>query len=71
MWDAPSPAPEGYEVFYQVYDGDILSAGNTTNTELTLTSVPIQELSCFVVAFSSNAVPSVHNNVATAQSGEK
>ena len=52
IWDAPSPRPDGYEVFYQVDGGDILSGGTTTNTALTLTGViSATELSCFVVAF--------------------
>ena len=73
MWDAPSPAPDGYEVFYQVDDGAILSAGTTNNTELTLTGEELaQELSCFVVSYSSstNTIPSARSNAATVQAGE-
>lgn len=72
MWDAPSPAPDGYEVFYQVDDDDIiLSGGTTNNTELTLTGEEVtQTLSCFVVAFSTNTIPSARSNAATALAGE-
>ena len=71
-WDAPSPAPDGYEVFYQVDGGDILSAGNTTNIELAITGVTaLQEISCFVVAFGgTNTLPSARSNVAVIQPGE-
>ena len=71
-WDAPSPVPDGYEVFYQEDGGDILSAGTTTNTMLIITGVTKQqEISCFVVAFGgTNTLPSARSNVATIQSGE-
>ena len=36
-WTAPSPAPAGYEVFYQTIGESAISGGNTSNTELTLT----------------------------------
>ena len=66
-WGAPSPTPDGYEVFYQIDGGDIFSGGTTTNTELVFTvalSSVLQELSCFVVAFSDNAIPSARSDVA-------
>ena len=70
MWDAPSPAPDSYEVFYQVENGAILSAGTTNSTELTLTDV-LQEVSCFVIAYgSTNTIPSARSNIAIAQPGE-
>ena len=69
IWDAPSPRPDGYEVFYQVDGGDILSGGTTTtNTALTLTGVISGiEFSCFVVAFSDNSLPSARSNVVILQ----
>ena len=73
MWDALSPAPVGgYEVFYQVDGGDILSAGITTNIELAITGVTMQqEISCFVVAFGgNNTLPSDRSNVAVIQPGK-
>ena len=42
-WSAPSSAPAGYEVFYQVAGGSTLSGGNTSNTELTLTGLTLGE----------------------------
>ena len=71
-WDAPSPVPDGYEVFYQVDGGDILSAGTTTNNMLIIADVTMeQEISCFVVAFGgTNTLFSARSNVATIQSGE-
>ena len=71
-WDAPSPVPDGYEVFYQMDSGDILSAGITTNTMLTITGVTeTNEISIFVVSFGgTNTLPSAHSNVAVAPSGE-
>ena len=71
MWNASSPAPDGYEVFYQADGSDILSGGTTNNTELTLTGEEVaQTLSCFVVAFSINTIPSARSNAATALAGE-
>ena len=72
MWNAPSPVPDGYEVFYQVDNGAILSAGTTNSTELTLTGEELaQELSCFVVAYGSmNTIPSARSNIAIAQAGK-
>ena len=71
-WTAPSPVPDGYEVFYQVDGGDILSAGNTTNTMLTINSATItKQISYFVVAFGgTNTLPSARSNVAVIQPGE-
>ena len=71
-WDASSPVPGGYDVFYQVDGGDILSAGNTTNTMLTITGVTsTNEISIFVVSFGgTNTLPSARSNVAVAPSGE-
>ena len=71
-WDAPSPVPDGYEVFYQVDGGDILSAGNTTNTMLTITGVTMQqEISVFVVSFGgTNTLPSARSNVAIVPPGK-
>ena len=52
---------DGYEVFYQMDGGDILSAVITTNIELAITGVTIlQDISCFVVAFGgTNTLPIV------------
>ena len=71
-WDASSPVPDGYEVFYQVDGGDILSAGNTTNTILTITGVTAMNgMSIFIVSFGgTNTLPSARSNVAVAPSGE-
>ena len=68
-WTAPSPAPAGYEVFYQAVGGSTVSGGNTSNTELTLTDLTLGETySIFVVAFgakNSPVLPSPHSNTAT------
>ena len=71
-WTAPSPVPDGYEVFYQVDGGDILSAGTTTNTVLTITGVTMQqEISCFVISFGGDtSLPSARSNLAVIQPGE-
>ena len=68
-WTAPSPAPAGYEVFYQAAGGSRLSGGNTSNTELTLSGLTLGETySIFVVAFGAEGAPvfpSAHSNTAT------
>ena len=71
-WTAPSPVPDGYEVFYQVDGGDILSAGTTTNTMLNITGVTTtNEISIFVVSFGgTNTLPSARSNVAVVPPGE-
>ena len=71
-WYAPSPVPDGYEVFYQVDGGDILSAGTNTNTMLTITGVTAtNEISIFVVSFGgTNTLPSARSNVAVVPPGE-
>ena len=71
-WGAPSPVPDGYEVFYQVDGGGILSAGTTTNTTLAITGVTVvQEISCFVVAFiDTDSLPSARSSVVIVQPGE-
>ena len=69
-WTAPSPPPAGYEVFYQTTAGDSsrLSGGNTSNTELTLTGLTLEETySIFVVAYGEEGAPvfpSSHSNKA-------
>ena len=72
-WTAPSPAPDGYEVFYQTtVNGDAVSGGNTSNTELTLTGLSTdEEYTIFVVAFGdTNTIPSPHSNTVTVPAGE-
>ena len=71
-WNASSPVPDGYEVFYQVDGGDILSAGNTTNTMLTIAGVTVaQSITCFVVAYGdSNTIPSARSSVVNVQPGK-
>ena len=72
-WTAPSPAPDGYEVFYQTaVDGGAVSGGNTSNTELTLTGLSTKvEYTIFVVAFGdTNTIPSPHSNTVTVPAGE-
>ena len=72
-WTAPSPTPEGYEVFYQLADGgDILSGGTNNDTELTLTGLTLGEIySIFVVAFggANHTLPSPHSNTVMIQAG--
>ena len=75
IWTAPSPAPDGYEVFYQTaVDGSAVSGGNTSNTstELTLTGLSTdEEHTIFVVAFGdTNTIPSPHSNTVTVPAGE-
>ena len=74
-WTAPSPAPDGYEVFYQTaVDGGAVSGGNTSNTstELTLTGLSTdEEYTIFVVAFGdTNTIPSPRSNTVTVPAGE-
>ena len=72
-WSAPSSAPAGYEVFYQVAGGSTLSGGNTSNTELTLTGLTLGEHSFFVVGYGAEGepvLPSAHSNTATVIIGE-
>ena len=70
FWTPPSPPPAGYEVFYQTTAGDSsrFSGGNTSNTELTLTGLTLEETySIFVVAFGEEGapvLPSSHSNTA-------
>ena len=55
-----SPAPAGYEVFYQtIRAGNIaVSGGNTSNTELTLTGLTLGETYyVFVVSFGAENTP--------------
>ena len=73
-WSAPSSAvPAGYEVFYQVDGGSILSGGNTSNTELTLTGLTLGTHSFFVVGYGAEGapvLPSAHSNTASVVIGE-
>ena len=72
-WSAPSSAPAGYEVFYQVAGGSTLSGGNTSNTELTLTGLTLGNHSFFVVGYGVEGepvLPSAHSNTATVTIGE-
>ena len=64
-WTAPSPPTAGYEVFYQTSAGDSsrLGAGNTSNTELTLTGLTLEVLYyIFVVAFGEEGAPVLPSN---------
>ena len=59
-WTAPSTGtpPAGYEVFYQLTGGgSIVSGGNTSNTELTLTGLTLASYSIFVVGFGEEGDP--------------
>ena len=80
-WTAPSPAPAGYEVFYQekTEAGNITintseSLGNTSKTELILTEMTLGEIySIFVVAYEAEGapvLPSAHSNTVTASFGQ-
>ena len=66
-WTAPSPAPAGYEVFYQEETNK--SLGNTSNTELILTEMTLGvTYSIFVVAYGAErapVLPSAHSNTVT------
>ena len=58
-WTAPSTGtpPAGYEVFYQLTGGCIVSGGNTSNTELTLTGLTLGNYSIFVVGYGAEGDP--------------
>ena len=59
-WTAPSTGtpPAGYEVFYQLTGGgSIVSGGNTSNTELTLTGLTLGNYSIFVVGYGAVGEP--------------
>ena len=59
-WTAPSTGtpPAGYEVFYQLTGGgSIVSGGNTSNTELTLTGLTLGSYSIFVVGYGAESDP--------------
>ena len=66
-WTAPSTGtpPAGYEVFYQLTGGgSIVSGGNTSNTELTLTGLTLGNYSFFVVGYGTEGdpvLPSAHS----------
>ena len=72
-WSAPSSAPAGYEVFYQVDGGSTLSGGNTSNTELTLTGLTLGNHSFFVVGYGAEGapvLPSAHSDTASVVIGK-
>ena len=59
-WTAPSTGtpPAGYEVFYQLTGGgSIVSGGNTSYTELTLTGLTLGSHSIFVVGYGAEGDP--------------
>ena len=59
-WTAPSTGapPAGYEVFYQSTGGSsIVSGGNTSNTELTLTGLTFENNTIFVVGYGAEGKP--------------
>ena len=69
-WTAPSPAPAGYEVFYQTTsDADRLSAGNTTSTMMTVTGLTLGvTYLMLVVSFGvegAPVLPSAHSTAVT------
>ena len=69
-WTAPSTGtpPAGYEVFYQLTGCVIVSGGNTSNTELTLTGLTLGSYSIFVVSFGAEedpVLPSTHSETAS------
>ena len=70
-WTAPSTGtpPAGYELFYQLTgEGSIVSGGNTSNTELTLTGLTLGNYSIFVVGFGEEekpVLPSAHSETTT------
>ena len=74
-WTAPSTGapPAGYEVFYQLTGGgSIVSGGNTSNTELTLTGLTLGNYSIFVVGFGAEGdpvLPSARSEIATIMTG--
>ena len=72
-WDAPSPTPAGYEVFYRTtsYPYTQISGGNTSNTELTLTGLSLEKLYyIFVVAYGDKyTLPSPHSNTFSLEPG--
>ena len=63
------PAVASYEVFYQLTGGgSIVSGGNTSNTELTLTGLTLGNYSIFVVGLGAEGelvLPSDRSNIAT------
>ena len=69
-WTAPStpPALGGYEVFYQTAAGSNGSS-TTTNTELTLTGLMLEQTySIFVVAFGQEGAPVLPSNHSNTES---
>ena len=80
-WTALSPAPAGYEVFYQekTEAGNVTistseSLGNTSNTELILTEMTLGETyPIFVVAYEAEGapvLPSAHSKTVIASFGQ-
>ena len=58
-WTAPSPAPAGYEVFYETTsDATRLSVGNTTSTIMTVTGLTLGvTYNFFVMSFGAEGAP--------------
>ena len=59
-WTAPGTPLAGYEVFYQLTEVEcscIVSGGNTSNTELTLTGLILGKYSIFVAGFEAEGKP--------------
>ena len=66
-WTAPLAPVSGYEVFYVTAAGETHSAGNTTDTNLTVSGLS-DVCSVFVVAYGGNStseytLPSARSNV--------
>ena len=66
-WTAPATPVSGYEVFYVIAAGETHSAGNTTDTNLTVCSLS-DVCSVFVVAYEGDStsefiLPSARSNV--------
>ena len=74
FWTAPSTGtpPVGYEVFYQLTGGgSIVSGGNTSSTELTLTGLTLGSYSIFVVGYRAGVLlPSDPSNITTITIGK-
>lgn len=64
--------PVGYEIFYRLGSGSVVSGGNTSNTELTLTGLSLGNYSLFVVGYGAEhdtVLPSNRSETTTATIG--
>ena len=60
-WAAPATPVSGYEVFYVTAAGETHSAGNTTDTNLTVSGLS-DVCSVFVVTYGGDSLPSARSN---------